>query len=76
VLCRFRADKGGIRTGRGDLNREIEVTNQKLRQLKAHVSKLQDWLKEESENTEPPLHSRHTVTQGTGGKIGIFPIAV
>lgn len=25
-------EKGGIRTGRGDLNREIEVTNQKLRQ--------------------------------------------
>ena len=41
-------------TGRGDLNREIEVTNRKLRQLKARISKLQDWLKEESENTEPP----------------------
>ncbi len=40
-------EKRGIRTGRGDLNREIEVTNQKLRQLKARISKLQDWLKEE-----------------------------
>ena len=39
---------------RGDLNREIEVTNQKLRQLKARISKLQKWLKEEQENTEPP----------------------
>ncbi len=39
---------------RVDLNREIEVTNQKLRQLKAHISKLQSWLKEETENTEPP----------------------
>ena len=39
---------------RGDLNREIEVTNQKLRQLKARISKLQDWLKEEAENTKPP----------------------
>ena len=38
----------------GDLNREIEVTNQKLRQLKARISKLQDWLKEEQENTESP----------------------
>ena len=47
-------EKRGIRTGRGDLNREIEVTNQKLRQLKARISKLQDWLKEEAENTEPP----------------------
>ena len=47
-------EKRDIRTERGDLNREIEVTNQKLRQLKARISKLQNWLKEESENTEPP----------------------
>ena len=47
-------EKRGIRTERGDLNREIEVTNQKLRQLKARISKLQNWLKEEQENTEPP----------------------
>ena len=47
-------EKRGIRTGRGDLNREIEVTNQRLRQLKARISKLQKWLKEEQENTEPP----------------------
>ncbi len=47
-------EKRGIRTGRGDLNREIEVTNKRLRQLKARISKLQNWLKEEAENTEPP----------------------
>ena len=47
-------EKRGIRTERGDLNREIEVTNQKLRQLKARIAKLQKWLKEEQENTEPP----------------------
>lgn len=47
-------EKRGIRTERGDLNREIEVTNQKLRQLKARISKLQNWLKEEAANTEPP----------------------
>lgn len=47
-------EKRGIRTERGDLNREIEVTNQKLRQLKARISKLQKWLKEEQANTEPP----------------------
>ena len=38
-----------IRTERGDLNREIEVTNKRLRQLKARISKLQNWLKEEAE---------------------------
>ena len=47
-------EKRGIRTERGDLNREIEVTNQKLRQLKARIAKLQKWLKEEQENNEPP----------------------
>ena len=47
-------EKRGIRTERGDLNREIEVTNQKLRQLKARIAKLQKWLKEEQENTESP----------------------
>ena len=47
-------EKRGIHTERGDLNREIEVTNQKLRQLKARIAKLQKWLKEEQENTEPP----------------------
>lgn len=47
-------EKRGIRTERGDLNREIEVTNQKLRQLKARIGKLQRWLKEEQANTEPP----------------------
>ena len=47
-------EKRGIRTERGDLNSEIEVTNQKLRQLKARISKLKNWLKEEQENTDPP----------------------
>lgn len=47
-------EKRGIRTERGNLNREIEVTNGRLRQLKARISKLQNWLKEEAANTEPP----------------------
>lgn len=44
----------GIATERGNINREIEVSNQRLRQLKARISKLQNWLKEESSNSEPP----------------------
>lgn len=43
-----------LRTERGNINREIEVTNQRLRQLKARISKLQNWLNEEAANTEPP----------------------
>lgn len=53
-VAAFQMDKRGIRTERGNLNREIEVTNQKQRQLKAHISKLQSWLKKEAANTEPP----------------------
>ena len=47
-------EKRGIRTERGDINREIEVNNQQLRQLKARIVKLQSWLKEEMANSEPP----------------------
>ncbi|MDR1649376.1 MAG: MobA/MobL family protein [Synergistaceae bacterium] len=47
-------EKRGIRTERGNLNREIEVSNQKLRQLKARLVELQNWLKKETANTEPP----------------------
>lgn len=47
-------EKRGIRTDRGGINREIELTNIKLRQLKARISKLQNWLNEEQANTEPP----------------------
>ena len=47
-------EKRGIRTERGDINREIEVSNQHLRQLKARIVKLQKWLDEELQNTEPP----------------------
>ena len=47
-------EKRGIKTERGNPNREIEVTNKELRQLKARITKLQNWLKDEAANTEPP----------------------
>jgi len=53
-VATFQMEKRGIRTERSNLNREIEVTNQRLRQLKARIVKLQKWLKEETENTAPP----------------------
>lgn len=52
-------EKRGIRTERGNINREIEVTNSALRQLKARITKLQDWLKKETESAEPYLLSDH-----------------
>lgn len=53
-VAAFQMERRGIRTERGNINREIEVSNQKLRQLKARISKLQNWMKEEMENAEPP----------------------
>jgi len=47
-------EQRGIRTDRGNQNREIAVTNQRLRQLKARIAKLQTWLKEEAANAELP----------------------
>ena len=47
-------EKRGIRTERGDINREIEVSNQRLRQLKARIIKLQDWLDDEMKKDEKP----------------------
>jgi len=53
-VAAHQMEKRGIRTERGDINREIEVSNQRLRQLKARLVKLEKWLDEEKNNTEPP----------------------
>lgn len=47
-------EKRSIRTERSNINQEIEISNQKLCQLKAQIVKLQNWLKEEVANNEPP----------------------
>ena len=47
-------EKRGIRTERGNINRDIEVSNQRLRQLKARIIKLQDWLDDEMKKDEKP----------------------
>ncbi len=47
-------ERKGVVTDRGRINREIEVSNKLLRQLKARISKLQSWLKSEAASTAPP----------------------
>jgi len=47
-------ERKGIRTDRGNINREIMVTNNLLRQLKARISKLEKRIDEESKIDEPP----------------------
>ena len=53
-VAAFQMEKRGIRTDRGNINRDIEVSNQKLRQLKARLTKLDKWMKEELANTDEP----------------------
>jgi ATP-dependent exoDNAse (exonuclease V) alpha subunit len=47
-------EKRGIRTERGDINREIEITNKQIRSLRARINKISDWLKEEAVNYKSP----------------------
>lgn len=37
-------EKRGIKTERGNINREIEVTNRELRQIRARIRKAKNWL--------------------------------
>ena len=37
-------EKRGIRTGRGDINRQVAITNQMMRQLRARIRKAKDWI--------------------------------
>ena len=50
-------ERKSIPTERGNINREIEVSNKLLRQLRARITKLKDWLKAEAANTAPPTLS-------------------
>jgi len=47
-------ERRGIKTERGNRNRIIEITNKQLRQLRARIKHLENWLKQEQQNTEPP----------------------
>lgn len=48
----FQMEKRGIATERGNKNREIDGLNKQSRQIKAHIRKLENWVKEE--HAAPP----------------------
>jgi len=58
----------GIATECGDRNREIVVTNKQLRQLRARIKHLTDWLKEATVPTAPPTLTSviQDILQGSG----------
>jgi chromosome segregation ATPase len=47
-------ERKGIATEQGNTNREIAVTNKLIRQLRARINHLVDWLKEADAPTVPP----------------------
>jgi len=51
-MAASQMERKGIRTERGDINREIEVSNKLLRQLRARHNKLKSWLFEEMQKPE------------------------
>ena len=53
-VAAHQMEQRGIKTERGNINRKVEITNKELRQLKARIIKLENWIKEESKNPKPP----------------------
>jgi hypothetical protein len=47
-------EKRGIVTDRGNINREVRITNKQIRQLHARISYLEKWVAEEAVASKPP----------------------
>jgi hypothetical protein len=45
-VAAFQMEKRGIRTERGNINRGADEINKQLRQIKARIRKLEDWIQE------------------------------
>jgi len=54
-VAAHQMEQRGIRTERGNRNREIADFNKELRQLKARIIKLQNWLDEDSKSPKQPM---------------------
>ena len=47
-------ERNGLRTERGDQNRQIEITNKQIRHLRARINRLDKWSVDEMANDKPP----------------------
>lgn len=56
-VAAFQMEKRGIRTERGDKNRNIDVTNKQLQQLRARIRKCKDWLYSQPLTNPPTMVS-------------------
>jgi len=66
-----KLEKKGIHTERGDINRQIVITNQRLRQLKARTKKLEVWTaKLEQAPNKPMLYDVvKNILENDGNKV-------
>jgi ATP-dependent exoDNAse (exonuclease V) alpha subunit len=64
-IAASQMEKKGIPTDRGNINLNIEVTNKQIRQLRARINRLKDWLKEEIENPAPAQGCASTMSATT-----------
>jgi len=53
-VAAHQMEQRGIATELGNVNREIDLTNKHIQQLRARINKLQKWIDEATANTEPP----------------------
>jgi chromosome segregation ATPase len=62
-------ERRGIATERGAVNREIVISNQEIRQTKARINRLKNWLKAEAKTTTPTLADvLSEILQGDGDR--------
>jgi hypothetical protein len=54
-VAAHQMEQKGIRTKRGNINREIKINNREIRSLKKQLYEINKWLKKQSENAEPTL---------------------
>jgi hypothetical protein len=52
AVCQM--ERKGIKTDRGNHNRNVDNINREIRQLKARLNKIDEWLKEEMQKPETP----------------------
>ena len=63
-VAAMQMERRGIRTKRGDINLAIEVNNRELRQLRARIQKVKDWLYSAPVTHAPTLIEMMNSTSG------------
>ena len=54
-------EKKGIATEKGELNRNIQKANRLIREIRAQIGKLKEWIGELFKRGKPPQNSRRNL---------------